>query len=271
MTPRLTVATAQFAVTAEPQWNARAMVALMQRAKDVDAQVIHFPEGALSGYPGAQFKSWYGYDWAALEAAQETVAATARTLDIWAVYGTGRRQQGGRLPRNSVLVLGPDGQPRACYDKRCCSQREQGYFSPGDAAVIVDIDGVRCGMLICLEWSFPQLWQAYATDGVDLVFLSAYGAGLQGPHLHTDAVPPTLQGHAFTNSLFISVSNASNPQQAFASHWVKRSGRRGAACRRHRRGLVLNSIGHDLEKDAFYRKVRDFRARTVGRLPGDTR
>jgi len=266
--PRLTVATAQFAVTAEPRRNAEAMVALLRRAKEGGADVAHFPEGALSGYPGAQFDTWRGYDWAALEAAQEKVAAACRVFGLWAVYGSGRRWEGDSPPRNSVIVIDSDGAQRACYDKRCCSRRELDHFTPGDNAVTVDIGGVRCGILICLEWSFPQLWQAYAANGVDLVFLSAYGAGLQGPHLHTDVVPPTLQGHAFTNSLFISVSNASNSQQAFASHWVKRSGRRGGACRRHRAGLVVSSIADDGERDAFYRKVRKFRAARLGRLSG---
>jgi predicted amidohydrolase len=241
------------------------MVSLIRRASPA-ADVIHFPEGALSGYAGQQIDSWQGYDWSALEAGHQRIAAACREGSTWAVYGTAHSATEGRLPNNSVVVVAPDGERAARYDKRCCSQRELRYFDSGGDPMVVEIAGMRCGFLLCLEWSFPQLWQAYAEVGVELLFLSSYAAGLAGKHLHGDVVPPTLQGYAFTNSLFISASNACNPQQAFASHWVKRSGRRGAACRRHRRGFILNAIADDPDKDAFYAMVRRFRRDAMVRL-----
>lgn len=257
---RLTVATAQFAVSADPAWNAGRMVALMEDAAMSGAEVVHFPEAALSGYAGAHFASWSGYDWPALEAAHGRIAAACRRLGVWAVYGASHAWSGEPLPANAVFVVDVEGEPVGRYDKRCCSAREATHYRRGKAPLVVEIGGVRCGILICLEWSFPALWQAYAEAGVELIFLSAHAAGLSGGHLHNDVIPPTLQGHAFTNCLFVSASNASNPRQAFASHWVKRSGRRGAACRRHRAGFVVNSIADDAEKEAFYRRVRAFRA-----------
>lgn len=260
--PRLSVATAQFAVTADPMANARRMTTLMRRAA-TDAAVVHFPECALSGYLDKNLERWTGYDWAALAAAHDQLAETCCDLGIWVVYGAAHRFDDVCLPYNSVFVIGPDGVRAARYDKRCCSLKELGYFTPGSAPAVFDIAGLRCGILICLEWSFPVLWQTYAEAGVDLVFLSAFAAGLDGRHLHSDVVPPTLQGHAFINSFFISVANASNPAQAFASHWVKRSGRRGSACRLHRQGLTVNMIANDPEKDALYARIRAFRSDTL--------
>ncbi len=264
--PRLSVATVQFAVTADPVANVRRMIALMRRAA-ADAAVVHFPECALSGYLDKKVERWAGYDWAALAAAHDQLAETCRDLGVWVVYGAAHRFDEAWLPHNSVFVVGPDGDPAIRYDKRCCSLSELDHFTPGSALAVIDIAGRRCGILICLEWSFPGLWQAYAEAGVDLVFLSAFAAGLDGRHLHSDVVPPTLQGHAFTNSLFISVANASNPAQAFASHWVKRSGRRGSACRLHRQGFTVNAIADDPEKDALYARIRAFRSEaSSGRL-----
>ncbi|WP_299400305.1 carbon-nitrogen hydrolase family protein [Pelagibius sp.] len=265
--PRLTVATAQFALTARPLINAKRMAALIHRSAEAGAQVAHFPECALSGYPRQQLESWQGYDWTALEVAQDLVAQACRDAGLWAVYGSAQPLADAALPHNSVFVVAPDGQACGRYDKRCCSLRELDYFTPGGGPAIIEIAGLRCGVLLCLEWSFPELWRAYADAGVELVFLSAYAAGLQGRHLHSDVIPPVLQGHAFTNSLFISTSNACNPSQAFASHWVKRSGRRGSACRRHRPGLTVNAVADDPEKDAVYRRIRAFRAEaSSGRL-----
>lgn len=257
--PRLSVATAQFAVTADPMANARRMITLMRRVAG-DAEVVHFPECALSGYLDKKVERWTGYDWAALAAARDQLTQACRDLGIWAVYGAAHRFDEAYLPHNSVFVVGPDGDPAIRYDKRFCSLSELDHFTPGNAPAVIDIAGLRCGVLICLEWSFPALWQSYAEAEVELVFLSAFAAGLGGRHLHSDVIPPTLQGHAFTNSLFISVANASNPSQAFTSHWVKRSGRRGSACRRHRPGFTVNAIADDPEKDALYQRIRAFRS-----------
>jgi hypothetical protein len=69
-----------------------------------------------------------------------------------------------------------------------------------------------------------------------------------------------MQGHAFANSLFISVSNASARVQTFPSFWVRRSGRLGARCRRSTAGLVVNAVMDEPDKDEFYGMVRRFRA-----------
>jgi predicted amidohydrolase len=264
--PRLTVATAQFAPTARPTRNAQEICTLLQRAVEEGADAVHFPEAALSGYAGAQIDSWEGYDWAALAAAHEQIAEACRESGVHAIYGSAHQSGGSALPSNAVFVVGASGTMIGRYDKRCCSKTDSRFFTSGSKPLVFDIGGLRCGVLICLEWSFPTLWQAYAESGVDLVFLSAFGAGLEGNHLHSDVIPPTLQGHAFTNCLYISVSNASNSRQAFASHWVKRSGRRGSTCRRHRRGFVINTIADDPEKDAFYALVRGFRRAATERL-----
>lgn len=258
--PKLTVATAQFAINADVAANAARARALIARAARRGADLVHLPEGALSGYASAQFRHWDGYDWQALAQSLRVVQQSCRQHGVWAVFGCCHRVRGAGRPCNAVYVVDSAGRIRHRYDKRRCSMRELDYYAPGDQPVLFEVAGVRCGVLVCLEWSFPELWRSYADSGVDLVLLSAYGAGHDDDVLHTHVIPPTIQGHAFTNCLFVSVSNACNRLQAFPSFWARRSGRLGTRCRRNVPGMALNAILDEPAKDDFYRMVRRFRA-----------
>ena len=265
--PRLVVATCQFAVSADILSNSARICALIARAADEGAAVVHLPEAALSGYAGAHFDGWDGFDWAMLRDAEDAVASACRRAGLWAVFGTCHRIGHGDRNHNSVMVVGPDGRMRGRYDKRRCSMRDLESYRPGHRPLVFEVDGVRCGVLICLEWSFPELWRDYAEAGVEIVLLSAYAAGADGDTLHTHVIPPTLQGYAFTNCLYVSASNASNRVQAFPSQWIRRSGRPGARCRRNVPGMTLNTILDEPDKDAVYDRVRRFRAAAAsGRL-----
>jgi predicted amidohydrolase len=258
---RLTIATCQFSVSGQPAQNAERICGLLRDAAEAGADVAHFSECALSGYATASFESWEGYDWDALSTATDRVRMACKKFGLWAVVGSSYRLPAPHKPHNSVLIIDPVGTQVDRYDKRCCSVRDLNSYTPGDNAhaVTFEINGVRCGVLICLEWSFPSWFRAYADTGCDLVFLSAHAADLKEDHLHGEVVPPLMQGHAFTNNLFLSTSNASNPVQAFPSHWVRRSGRRGETCAKGAPGMVVSTILDEPEKDRLYAKIRHFR------------
>ena len=57
---RLTIASCQFPVSADIDENARWIEKQMRAAAERGAHVVHFPECALSGYPGVDLKSLEG-------------------------------------------------------------------------------------------------------------------------------------------------------------------------------------------------------------------
>lgn len=65
----ITVATCQFPVSADVDDNLEFIERQLRLAADRGADVAHFPEGALSGYAGALFDSFDGFDWTRLESA----------------------------------------------------------------------------------------------------------------------------------------------------------------------------------------------------------
>jgi predicted amidohydrolase len=257
---RLVVATCQFPVSADVRANAGFIRDFIAEAARAGANITHFSECALSGYGGITMPNWHGYDWPLLRHETESIMATCRRHRIWAVVGSSHQLSPGRQPHNCVYVIDADGSLAGRYDKRRCSMRDLENYTPGDRPFTFAINGVLCGCLICLEWSFPELFQAYAGQGVDLLFHSAASVGKDGDRIFTHIVPPMMQGHAANHQLFISLANSCQRSQDFPSLWVRRSGRIGGQCSRHDAGMMVNAIADEPDKDAFYAMVRRFRA-----------
>ena len=76
----LTVAACQFPVAADIGANLHHVQQQMSTAARRGARVAHFPEGASSGYAGADFESFAGFDWDRLGEATAEMAEYARRL-----------------------------------------------------------------------------------------------------------------------------------------------------------------------------------------------
>ena len=70
---RLNIATCQFPVSDDIRKNQHYVLSQMKMAKRKRADIVHFPECALGGYAGTDFKSFSGYDWEYLRHATKTV------------------------------------------------------------------------------------------------------------------------------------------------------------------------------------------------------
>ena len=91
---RLTVATSYFPVSSDIRTNTKHIVKQMRDAKAAGSHVIHFPEGALSGYAGADFTSYKHFDWILLQEATQRVIEKARRTKIWLILGSTHRLTG---------------------------------------------------------------------------------------------------------------------------------------------------------------------------------
>jgi predicted amidohydrolase len=193
---RLKAATCQIPVENDIGRNLQHILELIRRAAMAGADVAHFPECALSGYGPASWPDWEGFAWSALDAAIEAVRHEARASDIWVVIGSVHRVSAQARPTNSLLVLDRQGEIAGRYDKRRCSVNDLRAFAPVDRQFTLDINGVRCGFLICLDWAFPELWQAYAGQ-VELVFHSCVSDNAQRDRIEAHTIQPLLQSYAW--------------------------------------------------------------------------
>src|SRR5262249_30506730 len=97
---KLRLATCQFPVSAGVRANRPRVRTQMRRASDDGADLIHFPECALSGYAGVDLPSIQDLDWDALHRETEAILALARELGVWVVLGSTHRLSGDHKPHN---------------------------------------------------------------------------------------------------------------------------------------------------------------------------
>jgi predicted amidohydrolase len=258
---KLTVATCQIAVSADPAANGTAIRQMIGQAAVHGADVVHVGECALCGYCRMNFKSWDGYDWDTLRAATLAVLEACRAHGIWGIIGCSHGLTAPNFPHNSVYVIRPDGTIADRYDKRRCSGGDVTCYTPGDHPVTLEVKGVRCGVAICLEENFPDLWQAYADDGVTLVFHST-SVRVNDPDdsIASDRTRFLAQANAEQYQLFISAAGWCPSGRPHPGLWVSRRGIIDGQSYQPVPGLILNSIPDDEEKDAFFAMVRRFRA-----------
>ncbi|SFF72913.1 Predicted amidohydrolase [Actinoplanes philippinensis] len=201
MTDTIRIAVAQTAITTDPATNGAAIHDAMRSAADQGARLVHFAEGALSGYAGADKPYYTGWDidWAPVTEALHRTAALAAELGVWVAVGGNHRLTGGHRPHNSLWVIDDRGEPVDRYDKRLLSYAEvTGLYTPGDHVCAFEVDGFRFGCLICIEVNFPELWIEQRAAGVDCVLFSTYS---EDPVFET-----IVRAHAAMHGYWVSIA-----------------------------------------------------------------
>lgn len=236
--PRLTIASAQSLVTADVRANGREVRRLMHQARQCGARLIHFPEGAMSGYVKVHIEDWGNVDWHLLQTELEQTATYAAQLGIWAVIGSNHPLTKPHRPHNSLYVISDRGTLHTRYDKRYCSHSEiSDWYTPGQERCVFTIDGWRFGCALCIEIQFPELFVDYAMHHVDCVLFSAYSDstmfGIQA------------QAYAAAGTFWASLSVPAQDGAALSSRIIGPDGQIVAACKQAESHLALAILDMD--------------------------
>jgi deaminated glutathione amidase len=254
------VATCQFAVGANVHRNGSQVIRQIGQAKRRGADVVHFPETALSGYAGTDYKDWDGFDWDGLIEETERIQQVAREKKVWVILGSAHRLSSQNKPHNSQYVIDPKGKIVDRYDKCFCTSGDLRHYSCGDHLVTFSVNGVKCGLLICYDVRFPELYRVYKKQNVQLMFQSFYNARKSGANIHTSIMPTTMRTRAATNYFWVSANNSSGYYQAWSSFLAQPDGEVVQALPRHRAGVMVNTV--DTTK-SFYDASKPYRDRAM--------
>ena len=206
---KLRIASCQFPVSGDILENAENIHDQIRTAKIRGAEVVHFPECALSGYGGADFEDYEHFNWAQLKSSTAEICDLARELNLWVLLGSTHPVSQGNKPHNSLYVIDPHGKVIDRYDKRFCTSGDLDYYSPGDHFVNFKINEINCGLLICYDVRFPELYREYRKLDTDIIFQSFYNARHKEDCIHPKIMPVTAQVRAATNSFYMSLTNSS--------------------------------------------------------------
>ena len=244
----LRVGVGQFPVNADVEKNLAYIRRQIASAARQRADVVLFSETALSGYAGVDFDSFAGYDWALLRRSTQQVMEAARQHGMWVILGSNHRLSGKNKPHNSLYVIDSEGRVLDRYDKRLCPVGDLAHYRPGTRAVTVRIQGVICGLLICHEWRYPEVYRQYKKLKADVIFQSWYDVGLSKRDMRAKGndwarvIPAAAQGHAACNHFWICGSNTSKPYSCFGGFVVRPDGTFLRRQLRHRAGVMVCTI-----------------------------
>jgi predicted amidohydrolase len=245
---KVTIASCQFPVSSSIVENYDYIKSQIIEAKLKGAEIVHFSECALSGYPGVDMESLERFNWNLLYEKTDSVLSLAKQLKVWIILGSIHRLSQGVKPHNCLYVIDNNGEIIDRYDKRFCTGGDLKHFSPGDHFVNFKVNEVNCGLLICYDIRFPELYRAYRKLGTDVIFQSFHNARQKKGSIHPVIMPITSQTRAATNYFFMSITNSSAPE-SWPSHFITPNGLIQNKLALNQPGILISEV--DLSKKYY--------------------
>lgn len=239
--PTLRTATCQFPVSCDMTGNAKLISRFMQKAVNAGAHVIHFPETALPGYERLDFTPSDAKNWQRLEQHTKQIAKLAGQLGLWVVLGSCRSLTGSEKPANCVHVISGTGQIVGTYDKQRLTSAESAWYTPGDSFLVVTINNIKCGFLICYDACFPNLFEIYREKDVQLIFHSCYSISRKPKPVLEELSLAQIRTRAADNRMWISSSNSS-ARYSFSKACIVRPDGSVHSARKHTASIVLHDF-----------------------------
>jgi predicted amidohydrolase len=204
------------------------MVALLYEAKARGAEVVVFPELALTTF----FPRWYIDDDAKLEAWYETQmpnpdvlplfdAAAKLNVGFYLGYAELVLQKGKKQRFNTSVIVNGAGQVVGKYRKihlpghfenepwRPFQHLEKRYFDPGDLGFpVFDVFGGKIGMCLCNDRRWPETFRVMGLRGAELVMLGYntprhYPLAPEHDHLQDFHNHLCMQAGAYANGCWV--------------------------------------------------------------------
>ncbi|MCA9118005.1 MAG: carbon-nitrogen hydrolase family protein [Planctomycetaceae bacterium] len=248
------VATCQFPIEAEIRRNRRHILRQIDTAAVGGADVVHFPECALSGYAGVDIPDCAAIDWDELLSATRDIQAAAKQHGVHVLLGSTHQLSEGNRPHNSIYVIDSRGRIANRYDKRFCTgldgrrpTMDLSHYSPGNRMVTFRVRGIICGVLICYDYRFPELYRELSAAGVKVIFQSFHNArGTvvedQQYNIWKTIVPSTMSCRAAENHFWISANNSTARPSRWGSFAVRPDGQITGKLPLHKPGVLLTDM-----------------------------
>jgi predicted amidohydrolase len=219
MTVRVALAQVE-PVTGDKAANLAKFCAFMDEARREGAQLVVFPELALTGYAcGDRF---FALAEPVPGPSTERLAAEARARDLHVVFGMPEAGLPGVL-YNAAVLVGPEGHigtwrkhtlpghatdqagPGAFPDRR--------YFRAAAASPVFDTRLGRLGLLVCYDVFFPELARLLTLKGADLLVAVSGSPAFERPIFE-----PLVKARAMENAVWLAYCNVGGTEGGVA-YW----------------------------------------------------
>ena len=216
-TPRpVSIALAQFAMSADPDDNLERAVALIRDAASRRADIVALPELFRSPYFCVEERCQRDYSEDPSGTVAKVLCAEAKRLNVAIVAGSIYERSAEGRKFNTAFVVNRGGELLGTYRKVHIPHDpaffEKNYFEPGDQGFkVFDLGFAKVGVLICYDQWFPEAARSLALAGADIIFYpTAIARVAQLPAVEGDwqhAWQSVQVGHAVANNVVVCAIN----------------------------------------------------------------
>jgi 5-aminopentanamidase len=152
--------------------NLDALRSRLREAAEHQARLVVFPECALTGYCYTSKAEAMPHAETLPGPATEVIADDCRRLGVWTVFGLLEVDTSTDRLFNACALVGPHGEVHGYRKIHLPLLGVDRFTTPGDRPFAIhDLGGLRLGMNICYDGSFPEASRVLALLGADLVVL----------------------------------------------------------------------------------------------------
>ena len=239
--PKIKIATAQSRVEKSIEENGIEIRKLLKKGKSKGAKIVHFCEGALSGYSKNHLVNYGQINFEKIRDEISKIQKLCKELNIWAVFGCVHELSEGNRPHNSMYVISDSGEIANRYDKRRCSNNELlNWYTPGFEPCYFEVEGIKFSCALCIEIQFPELFIESEKQGVQCILFSSSSKekmfGIQA------------QGYAASNNYWISMAIPTNESENLSSQLIAPNGEIQLKCKRNCSSIIVSKIDTENKK-----------------------
>ena len=179
--------------------NLEIMREAVSEAKRADAELVIFPECILTGYNIGEASRELAE--AADGPSAKRIVDMARSYGIAILYGYPERA--GEALYNAAQLIARGGERLANHRKcQLYGAGERQLFTPGDEALVVNLEGLKLGLLICYDIEFPEAARRLALKGAELIAVAS-----ATPQPHEEISRILVPARACENQVFVAFAN----------------------------------------------------------------
>ena len=160
-----------FPVTGDGEHNFSTICAAAERAAEVGAELLLFPECALTGFPPRDILSSAAVDFLRLAEMHAALHKLSDARNLALIVGSMVPAENG--VRNAVMIFRPGEEP-LIYAKRALWGWDRDNFVPGNAPGVFSFRGWKIGVRICYEVRFPEYFRELYRARCDLALTPFY-------------------------------------------------------------------------------------------------
>ncbi|MFB0502189.1 MAG: carbon-nitrogen hydrolase family protein [Candidatus Bathyarchaeia archaeon] len=264
MLKEITVALAQISCkVGDKEHNLNAMKRNIRQARDRDANLVVFPELALTGYTCRDLV----YELAEPVPKGPSIRRLEKVTkkeDVHVVFGMLERSEKARAALyNTAVLLGPSGfigKYRKTHLPTHSAFEEKRYFRLGYQAPVFETDIGRLGLIICYDVFFPEITRLLRLKGAQLIVCISASPAVRREFFETLTVARAIENTAYL--VYVNLVGVEDGLQFWGgSRIVAPNGKIISQATYDEEDLVIERIDYaDLERtETFVPTLRDLR------------